>query len=153
MQWCLSKEEWENLLLVLDVPKDVFMIELFSSDLSSNPWRSSLCIRALAAWGGSHCVLTGGDVTQTCCWELRDSLSLQEFHRNGHRQKKDVRHHVIDSWWCRNLCSPIKTHKPHRALHAIGSYHCPFHPVFCSTEDFFWFFDLFSALSSCSCAA
>lgn len=93
--------------------------------------------------GGSHCVLTGGDVTQTCCWELRDSLSWQEFHRNGHRKKKDARHRVIDSWWCRNLCNPIKTQEPPRALHVTGSYHCPSHPVFCSVEDFLLYWLLF----------
>lgn len=64
------------------------------------------------------------------------SLSLQEFHRNGHWQKEEARLHVIASWWCRNLCFLMKSHEPHRALHASGSYHCPFYPVFCSTEDF-----------------
>lgn len=34
-------------------------------------WHSSLCIRAPAASGGSHCVPTGAHVTQTSCWELR----------------------------------------------------------------------------------
>lgn len=62
-------------------------------------------------------------------------LSWQESHRNGHWQKEDVRHHGIESWWCRNLCYPIKAHEPHRGLHATGSYHCPFHPVFCSFEE------------------
>lgn len=130
----------QRCLRALDMPKDVFLIWLFISDPSNDRWHSSV---ALAVWGGSRCVLTGGDVTQTHCWELRDSLSLQEFHRNGHRKKKDVRHRVIDSWWCRNLCNPIKTQEPRKALHVTGSYHCPSHPVFCSVEDLLLYWLLF----------
>lgn len=97
MQWCLScAQRW--------------IYDLAFCFLCNYHWHSSLCIRAPAT---SHCVLTGGDVTRTSCWELRGGLSWQEFHRNGHWQKEDVRHHVIDSWWCRNLCYPIKAHKPH----------------------------------------
>lgn len=97
---------------------------------------------------GAPTVSSQGEMTQTSCWELRGGLRLQEFHRNGHWRKKDSRHHVIDS---RNLCCPIKTHKPHRALGATGSHHCPSHPVLCSIEDFlvYWLIFCSQPLSLC----
>lgn len=131
MQWCLSHircaQRWICDLAFYLWPKQWLLAQQSVHQGSSSVRGFPLCPHR-------------GDGTQTSCWELRDGLSLQEFHRNGHGQKKEARHHVIDS---RNLCYSVKTHQPPRTLHATGSYHRPPHPVFCSIEDFLVYWLIF----------
>lgn len=62
-----------------------FWFLIWAMILSTGVCASGLC---QCEWGGFPYVLTGRDVTQTCCEEPREILSLQECHRNGHRWRR-----------------------------------------------------------------